>query len=126
AISETGALRWIEINSVTFKLTDGTMERTPACHGKWPGFNIERGIAWVFDAGWPFGKSAWFARCRDRSYGPTNFKTAQTAAKAFVTGAPLPEDTGARSFGGPVDLNTNPHVIAELRRRTAAEDAEQE
>jgi hypothetical protein len=29
-------LRWIEINTATHKLTDGVMERTPACHGKWP------------------------------------------------------------------------------------------
>jgi hypothetical protein len=81
------SLRWIEVNDVTWKLTDGVMERTPACHGKWPGFNVERGIAWAIDTGWPFKKPRWYARCGDQSYGPTKLDTARRAAMAFANGA---------------------------------------
>jgi hypothetical protein len=101
------SLEWIEVNDVTWKLTDGVMERTPACHGKWGGFNIERGLAWVIDVGWPFGKSAWYARCGDRSYGPTDLRAAKEAARAFVTGAPLTGDEHASAFVGPVNLNVD-------------------
>jgi hypothetical protein len=114
---QKASLRWIEVNPATFKLTDGVMERTPACHGKWGGFNIERGIAWVIETGWPFGKSKWwYSRCGDKSYGPTDFETAKRAAIAFVTGAELPNEVRARVFGGPVDLKTDPQRIAELRK----------
>jgi len=101
-------LSWIRVNDVTWKLTDGVMERTPACHGKWPGFNIERGLAWVIEVGWPFDQSAWYARHADQSYGPTSFAVAKQAAVAFVTGAELPEDERARAFTGQLDLNVPP------------------
>lgn len=114
---QKASLRWIEVNPATFKLTDGVMERTPACHGKWGGFNIERGIAWVIETGWPFGKAKWwYSRCGDKNYGPTDFETAKRAAIAFVTGAELPNEVRARVFGGPVDLKTDPQRIAELRK----------
>jgi hypothetical protein len=80
-------LSWIEVNEATHKLTDGTMERTPACHGKWPGFNIERGIALVFDTSLPpHSKGVWFVRCGDRRYGPTsNLEKAKQVAMDFAT-----------------------------------------
>jgi hypothetical protein len=98
----------VVVNEVTQKLTDGEMSLTPACHGKWGGYKTEQALAWVMEAGWPWGKVAWYARCKDRSFGPTNLRLARRAAEAFVTGASLPQDKGARAFTGPVDLNVEP------------------
>jgi hypothetical protein len=110
------ALKWVLVNSVTWKLTDGEGWRTPACHGKWPGFNTERGVAWAMDTGWAFGKSAWFARCGDKSFGPTaDAETAKQAAMAFAKGATsFPAQGLATSFSGPVNLNANPWAVAEM------------
>jgi hypothetical protein len=92
------------------------MERTPACHGKWPGFNVERGIAWAIDTGWPFKKPRWYARCGDQSYGPTKLDTARRAAMAFANGAKsFPASGVARSFIGPINLHADPDVAAEMR-----------
>ena len=102
-------LFWIGVNEVTWKLTDGQMIRTPASHGQWGGFETERAIAWVVDAGWPMGRAAWYARYRDKSYGPTTTVIkAKAAALALVAGAPLENDSGARAFQGAVNL----HVAA--------------
>ena len=60
---------------------------------------------WVIDVGRPFGKACWYARCGDESYGPTSLSTAKQAARALLTGAPLPKEDNARLFTGPVDLN---------------------
>ena len=110
-------LRWIEVNSATYKLTDGVTERTPASHGQWAGFNIERGLAWVMEVGKPFGKVAWYARCGDRAYGPTKFETTKQAAIAFARGAKsFPESGIASSFSGPVNLHADPEVAAEMRK----------
>jgi hypothetical protein len=119
---QSASLCWIEVNDVTWKLTDGTMERTPACHGKWGGFNTERGLAWCMETGWVWGKTAWFARYRDRSYGPTDLKTAKKAAMAFATGAAsFPDKDLATTFDGPVNLNADHMLVAE--RRAAANAA---
>jgi hypothetical protein len=92
AVEPSPALSWIEVNEATYKLTDGTMERTPASHGQWGGFNIERGIAWVFDTSLPpHNKPAWCAACGDRKYGPTaNLEMAKQAAMDFALTAALP------------------------------------
>jgi hypothetical protein len=109
--------KWIEVNEVTWKLTDGVMERTPASHGQWGGFNVERGLAWCMEVGWPFSKSAWYARCGDKSYGPTDLKTAKKAALAFANGAnAYPENGLGRTFDGEVNLHADPDVAAEMRR----------
>ena len=84
---QKASLSWIEVNEVTHKLTDGVMERVPASHGQWGGFNTERGIAWAMESGGPFKKVAWFARYRDVCYGPTDSETAKQAAVAFTKGA---------------------------------------
>ena len=88
--------------------TDGKMSRTPASHGQWGGYETERARAWVIEVGWPFGQSAWCARCGDKSFGPTSFVVAKQAAAALVTGAALPEDEHGRSFTGEIDLNVPP------------------
>jgi hypothetical protein len=62
-------------------------------------------VAWVINVGWPFGKASWYARRGDNSYGPTSLSTAKQAARALLTGEPLPKDDNARLFTGPVDLN---------------------
>ena len=95
---EKAGFYWIEVNDVTWKLTDGEMERTPACHGKWPGFNIERGLAWVMDVGWVARKAVWFARCGNQSYGPTDIADAKQAAFAMVTGARIEPIGKARAW----------------------------
>jgi hypothetical protein len=117
-------LYWIEVNSVTHKLTDGTMERTPTSHGQWGGYNIERGIAWCMETGWVWGKTAWFACYRDQRYGPTDLKTAKRAAIAFATGVEhLPANGLAMAFNGPVDLNAEPERAAEIRLAQAQREA---
>jgi hypothetical protein len=111
------SLRWIKVNDCIWKLTDGEKSLTSGSHGQWGGHYTEKAVAWVMEVGWPFEKSAWYyARHDDRSYGPTDFKTAKAAALAFVTGAPLPQDNNARTFIGPVDLNADPEATAELNR----------
>ena len=100
------SLSWIKVNEVTWKLSDGRMSRTPASHGQWAGYESPRAAAWVIEVGWPFGRAAWYARCGEKSFGPTSFAIAKQAAFAFVTGAALP--AGARSFIGLVDLNAEP------------------
>ena len=107
---EKARLFWIKVNDVTWKATDGKMSRTPASHGQWAGYETEQALAWVIETGWPFGQSAWYARCGVRSYGPTSFAVAKQAAAAIVTGAHLPEDERARSFAGEIDLNTEQKV----------------
>ena len=105
------SLYWIEINSVTHKLTDGAMSRTPASHGQWGGFNTELGVAWVINTGWLFGKAAWYARFKDQAYGPSNLETAKQAAMAFARGAKsFPDRDVARAFRGPVNLQFNAAV----------------
>jgi hypothetical protein len=96
-------LFWIKVNDVAWKLTDGIMERTPACHGKWPGFNIERGLGWTMNAGWVAGRSIWYARVGNKSYGPTSLADAKAAALALVLGAPVENDE--LICLGPVSLN---------------------
>lgn len=96
-------LFWIKVNEVTWKLTDGVMERTPACHGKWPGFNIERGLGWAMDVGWVAGRSIWYACVGNKSYGPTSLAGAKAAAQALLLGAPV--ENNELIFLGPVNLN---------------------
>lgn len=102
---EKGSLAWVEVNPATWKLTDGTLSRTPACHGKWGRFATERALVWVIDVGWPCGKASWYVRRGDNSYGPTNLSAAKRAAESFLSGAPVPENKGAHSFIGPINLN---------------------
>ena len=119
------SLYWIEVNSVTHKLTDGAMWRTPASPGQWGGFNTERGVAWVINTGCPFGKTAWYARFKDQSYGPSNLETAKQAAMAFAKGAKsFPKRDIARAFTGPVNLFADPQVDAELQKYEAESEAE--
>jgi hypothetical protein len=106
--TEKASLSWVQINSVTWKLTDGQSSLTPTSHGQWGGYRTERALAWVIEVGWPWGKSAWYARCGDRSYGPTTLGIAKRAAESFVSGAPLPQDKGACSFEGPINLHVVP------------------
>jgi hypothetical protein len=114
---QKASLRWIEVNPATLKLTDGIMERTPASHGQWGGFNTERGVAWVMEVGKPFGQVAWYARCGDSSYGPTSLETAKRAALSFARGAEsFPESGMASSFCGQVNLHADPEVAAEMRK----------
>ena len=95
---------WIKINDVTWKLTDGEISRTPASFGQWGGYNTERALAWVIDTGWP-AKSLWYARHKDRSWGPTtSLARAKKAALGFVTGVAPPQDEHARAFIGEIDL----------------------
>jgi hypothetical protein len=108
-------LRWVKVNECTWKLTDGEKSLTPASHGQWGGYHTEKAVAWVIEVGWPFGKTAWYARCGGNSYGPTDFNTAKKAALAFVTNAPPPECDGARAFTGRVNLHADPD--AERNRR---------
>jgi hypothetical protein len=69
------------------------------------------GVAWAFEVGWPFGKSAWYARCGDNSYGPTDLKAAKQAALAFATGGPLPQSKRGSAFTGPVNLHADPGEV---------------
>lgn len=96
------SLYWVKVNECTWKLTDGSVSRTPASHGQWAGFNTERALAWVIDTGWVVGRASWYARCGDRSYGPTGCVDAKAVAPALVTGVPLEKDELA--FAGAVDL----------------------
>jgi len=113
---QKASLSWIEVNEVTHKLTDGVMERVPASYGQWGGFNTERGLAWAIEIGWPYKKTAWFARYRDVCYGPTDSETAKQAAVAFTKGAPSFPDQGlATTFTGPIDFNADPILAAEMR-----------
>ena len=102
---EKAKLFWIEVNDVTWKLTDGEISRTPTSSGQWGGYNTERAVAWVIDVGWPFGKASWYVRRGDNSYGPTNLSAAKRAAESFLSGAPVPENKGAHSLIGAINLN---------------------
>jgi hypothetical protein len=102
---EKARLFWIEINEVTWKLADGEISRTPTSFGQWGGYNTQRAVAWVIEVGWPFGKACWYARRGDNSYGPTSLSAAKRAAESFVRGAPTPENKGADSFFGAINLN---------------------
>jgi hypothetical protein len=82
-------LYWIKVNGITWKLTDGTMVRTPASHGKWPGFESECAIVWVVDIGWPKGSPAWYARFHDKTCGPCTWNIAKQAGYALALGKPL-------------------------------------
>jgi endogenous inhibitor of DNA gyrase (YacG/DUF329 family) len=102
---EKAKLFWIEVNNVTWKLTDGEISRTPASFGQWGGYNTERALAWVIDTGWPARKPLWYARRNDRSWGPTtSLARAKKAALGFVTGVAPPQDEHARAFIGEIDL----------------------
>ena len=101
---QKASLFWERYNEVTWKLTDGEISRTTASFGQWGGYNTKRGLAWAIDAGWPLGHTAWYACCGEKSYGPTSLSTAKQAARALLTGAPLPTDDNA-VLTGPVDLN---------------------
>jgi hypothetical protein len=105
---DKASLRWVKVNDVTWKLTDGERSLTPASHGQWGGYYTERAVAWLMEVGWPFGKTTWYARCGDKSFGPTTFAKAKEAARALITGAPLPQDANAHAFVGPIDLNAAP------------------
>jgi hypothetical protein len=102
---QKASLFWIKVNDITWKLTDGEISRTPESFGQWGGYNTRRGLVWAIEAGWPLGRTAWYARCGEKSYGPTSLSTAKQAARALLTGAPLPKDDNAKLFTGPVDLN---------------------
>jgi len=98
-------LSWIEVNDVTWKLTDGRSWRTPASFGQWAGYDTEWPVAWVIDTGWSARKSLWYVRHGDRSWGPSlSLARAKEAALGLVVGAPLPQDEHAIAFGGQVDL----------------------
>jgi hypothetical protein len=102
---EKAKLFWIEVNDVTWKLTDGEISRTPASYGQWGGYNTERALVWVIDVGWPFGKACWYVRQGDNSYGPTSLSNAKRAAESFLNRAPVPENNSAHSFIGAINLN---------------------
>ena len=100
---EKAKLSFIEVNDVTWKLTDGEISRTPASFGQWGGYNTERALAWVIDTGWP--KPLWYACHNDRKWGPTtSLARAKEAALGFVTGVAPPQDEHARAFIGEIDL----------------------
>jgi hypothetical protein len=86
-ISEKPTLRFEEVNNVTWKLTNGEMTNVPASHGQWPGFRTTKALAWVINIGWVKNSSAWLARYRDQSCGPTSLAEAKAPAKAMVQGA---------------------------------------
>jgi hypothetical protein len=88
---EKARLFWIKVNDVTWKLTDGNASRTPASHGQWGGYETPRAVAWAIETGWSYGRSVWYARCGDRSYGPTNFYIARQAAAALALGRSFPD-----------------------------------
>src|SRR5262249_9670543 len=113
------ALKWVEINDITWKLTDGTPSRTPTSHGQWAGYNTEAALAWVMEVGWPFKKKidCWYARCGNKTHGPTDLHTAKQAALALANGATsFPEHGIAMAFDGTVNLHADPEVDAEKRK----------
>jgi len=99
-------LFWIKVNEVTWKLTDGKSSRTSASHGQWGGYETPRAVAWAIETGWPFGRSVWYARCGERSYGPASYDVARQAGAALALGRTFPKRENATLFDGPVDLNT--------------------
>jgi hypothetical protein len=78
-----GALRWEEVNAVTFKLTDGESINTPACHGHWPGYRTTKAIAWAIQV----APGAWQARYADRGCKVSGLQKAKANAEGLVQGA---------------------------------------
>lgn len=115
-------LFWIKVDDVTWKLINGKMSRTPRSHGQWGGYVTPRAVAWAIEVGWPFGQSAWYARCGDRSYGPTDFHIAKQAAAALATGQSFSDHGSAKEFDGPVDLNVPPPAYENIQVADARTD----
>src|SRR5262249_28659934 len=80
------------VNACTFKVTDGTVSRTPSSHGQWAGYNATLAVAWIIDAGnlpaeaGRRTQAAWLARCGGQVCGPSPFAKAKCAAFAMVRG----------------------------------------
>ena len=96
-LTAKASLSWMEVDAVTWKLTDGKMWRTPACHGHWAGYESERGVAWISNIGWPFGISLWRVYSDGKSVSPIgDFRLAKAAAEALARGQPLPDGEAAQ------------------------------
>lgn len=63
-------LNWEEIDEVTWKLTDGRMERQPAFYGR-PGYETTRTLASVLNKSHQPGHVSWHAVCNGVSIGPS-------------------------------------------------------
>jgi hypothetical protein len=85
---------------VTWKLTDGRPWRTPASFGQWGGYDTERALAWVMNTGWISKQPRWWARCGDKSFGPTTLARAKAAAEAMVRDATIEPAECAVEFRG--------------------------
>jgi hypothetical protein len=79
-------LAFEQVNSVSWKLTDGTFTQVPTSHGQWSGHRVTKAIAWVIDVG--DVKPAWIARFKDQCCGPLPLKEAKAAAIAMAKGEP--------------------------------------
>ena len=116
---KTGSsLSWTCVNDVTWRLTDGRPWRTPASFGQWGGYDTERALAWVMNTGWINKEARWWARCGDKSFGPTTLARAKAAAEAMLNDAPIEPAEGAVEFRGLVPDVT---LFAQTSSQTALE-----
>jgi hypothetical protein len=81
----SGKLGFERVNEITWKLTNGEVTTTPACHGHWGGYRTPKAVAWVIDVG--VSKPAWVARYKDQCSNPLALKDAKAAALAMAKGA---------------------------------------
>jgi hypothetical protein len=71
-----------QVNSCTWKVTDGTKTNVPASHGNWAGYQVTKALAWVID----LGNGQWVARCGNEICNPTNLAQAKRQALAMAVG----------------------------------------
>lgn len=81
-------LVWEQVNSVTWKLTDGRHIDTPRSHGNWPGFRTSLAVGWIMHV-----NADWFGRVTIRgkrmSSGPATFDAAKRWVKNRVRHLPI-------------------------------------
>ena len=75
-------LSWDQVNSVTWKLTDGRGSEVPSSHGQWSGYRTTKAAAWLVGIGSGF----WITRYRRAASRPLPIHKAKIYALEMVKG----------------------------------------
>jgi hypothetical protein len=95
--SENSELSWIQVNDVTWKLTDGFLSRE-AVSGSLGSVSSPRALAWLTRNHNREGWAVWFARLGGQTFGPATIGAAKRAAEHMLEFGCPPAGKSRRPF----------------------------
>jgi hypothetical protein len=90
--SENSELSWVQVNDVTWKLTDGFLSRE-AVSGSLGSVSSPRALVWLTRNHNREGSAVWFARLGEQTFGPATIGAAKRAAGHMLEFGVTPDST---------------------------------